>query len=122
MQVIVIMILLVASFLKPPGLAQEPDQPTKLGNLITKRQVLELPRTDAAPRITLQRALRIAESFIKKRKVDISTCYLFEARLISGERDEELRWRLLWISVGRDSASSKDVRIAVTMDGKAHLE
>ena len=122
MRVIMMVIMLVASFLRAPSLAQQPDQPTQMGSPVSKREVIELPRRDASPRINLQRALRIAEGFIRKQKIDISSCYLFEAKLISEELHEESRWRFWWVGLRGDNVPAKDVRILVTMDGKAQLK
>ena len=94
-------------------------QPIQFGNQVSRREVLELPRRDAPPRINLQRALKIAEGFIRKLKVDISSCYLFEAVLVS---DQESGWRFWWANIGGNDARNRDIRITVTMDGKAQLK
>ncbi len=119
MRVMVLTIVLVASILSTVGLPQEPDQQTKFGNPISRRDVLELPRRDTSPRIDLQRALKIAEAFIKKRKIDISSCYLFEAKLISDERHEQSVWRFWWVRMQGPNSSAEDVKIGVTMQGEA---
>jgi hypothetical protein len=98
--------------------SQAQEQTGQFGSTINKRDVLELPRRDASPRIRLQRALKIAEGFIRQQKIDISSCYLFEARLISEERREESTWSFWWVSVRGNSTMTKDVRITVSMNGK----
>ena len=115
-----VMIMLAIFFLRAPGLAQQPDQPSQLETPISKREILELPRRDSSPRITLRRALKIADAFIRKEKIDVSSCYLFQAKLVSD--DKERSWRFWWVSVRRRNASmNDDVRIIVGMDGKAQL-
>lgn len=118
----IMMIIVAVLFLREPGLAQQPDQFTQLENPVSKRELLQLPRRDSSPRINLQRALKIAEGFIRKQKIDISSCYLFEAKLVSEEIQEESSWRFWWVSVRGSNAPAKDVRITVTMDGKAQLK
>ena len=105
-----------------PGKPGDTDQATQLENPITKRQLLELPRRDKAPQMPLQRALKIAETFIKKQKLDISSCYLFQAELTSEQVPEKSRWAFWWVSVRENDATAKDIWITVTMDDKAQLQ
>jgi hypothetical protein len=95
----------------------EPDSTTQLGNPITVSQILSLPKRDAPPRINLKRALKIAEDFIRKEKINISSCYLFEAKWVSDQLGAEPSWHFWWVNV----RGSKDVRITVSMDGKAEV-
>jgi hypothetical protein len=123
----VLMIALAVLFSAEFALGQQikpddPDQARQLANPITRRQILELPRRDKAPELSLQRALKIEEAFIKKQKIDISSCYLFEARLTSEQLPEKSRWVFWWVSARGNNATTNDVRITVTMDGKAQLE
>ena len=122
----VLMIALVALFLTEPAFGQQtkpddPDQPTQLASPITRRQLLELPPTDKAPQLPLQRALKIAESFIKREKINISSCYLFEAKWIQEEFDKEPNWRFWWVCIRVNETATNDLRITVSMNGKAKL-
>jgi hypothetical protein len=95
------------------------DEERRLGTPITRAQILSLPRRDAAPPLTLQRALRIAERFTKKQKLDLSSAYLFEAKWVPYDTTPVTgAWHFLWVSTKH---SKPDVRIAVGVDGKAKL-
>jgi len=121
MRMILFVMMLATSSLTTSSFAQQPDQPTQLGNPVSKRDVLELPTREAFPEVTLQRALRIAERSIRKQKIDISSCYLFEGKLVSGESPEEASWQFWWVNVHGNKASTKDIRVTVTMHGKVQL-
>jgi len=88
---------------------------------VTERRILELPRPQRKqPKITLQQALKIAESYIKKEKIDISSYYLFEAKwTLYGTDVKEPRWYFWWVNV--DGALGNYVQITVSMDGKVQL-
>ena len=88
---------------------------------ITERQILDLPRPQPKqPKITLQQALKIAESYIKKEKIDISSYYLFEARwMLYGTDVKEPRWHFWWVNV--DGALGNYVQLTVSMDRRAQL-
>lgn len=93
------------------------DPETRLDNPVRREDILALPRRRAAPRLTLQRALKIAETFIKKERLAISSCYLFEARWVSYDTHPESgAWEFLWVSTNH---GSEDIRIAVSLEGKA---
>jgi hypothetical protein len=97
------------------------DQTVQLKNPVTKQQLLELPRRDKPPQISLKRALKIAENLIKKEKIDISSCYLFEAKWVSTEIDEEPSWRFWWVSLRGKSPSDNDLRIIVSGHGRPKI-
>lgn len=106
---------------KPAEPNQGVDDSPKLGNPITVKQVLELPRRDGSPRITLKQALKIAENFIKKERINISSCYLFEAKWVQDKLDEEPSGHFWWVGVHRVGKPTEDVRITVSMEGKAKV-
>jgi|GEM_PF-2349178 len=87
---------------------------------VANRQVIELPvRRSFRPRLTLQQALRLAESYIEKEKVKISSYFLKEARMIQhgGEKDvKEPRWFFWWVN--ENGALGDYVEITVSMDGQ----
>ncbi len=93
------------------------QQPT-----ITEQRITELhiPRSHPKrPGITLQRALNIAEEYVKKQKIDTSSYYLAEAKLIPATRDsEEPYWWFMWVGVRRPVGDYID--ITVSMKGKAY--
>jgi hypothetical protein len=97
-------------------IAYSQDYETRLGRTITREDVLALPRRDVAPSLTLQRALKIAEAFLKKERLNISSCYLFEARWVSYNTNPESgAWEFWWVNTKH---GSDDIRIAVPLDGK----
>ena len=97
-------------------IAYSQDTESKLERTITRDDILALPRRDVAPRLTLQRALKIAETFVKRKRLDISSCYLFEARWVSYNLTPESgAWEFWWVNIKRNS---RDIRIAVAVNGK----
>jgi hypothetical protein len=88
--------------------------------IVTSKQIENLPIMRVKPRITLQRALKIADSYAKKEKINLSPYFLLEARMIQygGENSaKEVRWYFHWAN---DSGSTgNDLEITVSMGGKA---
>lgn len=87
----------------------------------SSRQIVELPLSMRSfrPKISLREALKRAEGYIKKEKIDASSCYLLEVRMIQygGERDaKEPRWFFVWI---REGSLGNHIEITISMDGKA---
>src|SRR5215212_7924069 len=70
---------------------------------VTSVQLSELPLPKTRgfrPRITLQEAMKLAESFIAKEKINISPYFLSEARMImyGGEKDaKQPCWFFRWV-------------------------
>jgi hypothetical protein len=89
---------------------------------ITEQRITELHITRSTPKrpeIALQRALKIAEAYVKKQKIDTSSYYLAEAKLIHATRDsEEPYWWFMWIGVRKPVGDYID--ITVSMKGKAY--
>ena len=87
-------------------------------------QIVDLPLpeerfTKLKPKITLQSALKLAERYIKRNKIDISSFYLREARLIwqGGEKDpKEPYWFFWWVN--ESGALGNYVEITVSMDSR----
>src|SRR5262245_31995666 len=91
------------------GLATKPGSPA---SPITQQQILELPkRRSYRPRLTLQKALEIADVYIAKEKIDISGYYLLEVKLILyGDKDnKDPSWYFWWVN--EDGASGHYVEI-----------
>ena len=101
---------LVALFLiiliNPILLAQTSQQPKPEpmpGQSITPKQIVELPlptRGLHRPSLTLQQALKIADSYIVKQKIDISHYYLYEAKhiLYGSKEHQEPSWFFWWVN------------------------
>lgn len=99
--------------------AQAPN-PTKTSRTsFTPHQDLALPtRGYLPPQIPLARALKIAEAFIKKDRTDVTSCYLIEAKWVVDEtKTKNGGWHFLWVHT---SESSRNVLIAVSVDGKPY--
>jgi len=96
---------------------QKTQEPTVLNPQMTD---LPLLRRSFRPKLTLQRALKIAEAYLRKERINISHYFLFEARLIqygSGKEMKEPRWFFVWVN---DSGGmGNQIEISVSMDGKA---
>ena len=94
------------------------DPPATFGNNIRREDVLKLP-PNRAPRLSMQRALRIAQRFVFKKKLDVSSCYLWKAELMPLESNAtENAWRFWWVrTIPRHD--KPDIIITVSMDGVA---
>jgi hypothetical protein len=102
----------------------DPHSQTEISNPISLRAVKNLPPRDKPPKISLRRALRIADRFIKAEQIDILSSYLWEARWGLVETDseaEEPRWHFRWVRLRGGKEPKADVRVAVSADGKARL-
>ncbi len=90
----------------PISLAQTSQQPTPTpmpGPSITPKQIIDLPRPKRGslrPSLTLQQALKIADGYIVKKKIDISHYYLYEAKhILYGSKDnQEPSWFFRWVN------------------------
>ncbi len=112
--------LVMFCFLIVPQLSPAPhlqDQATT-----NRSQIVNLPLPKdrfPKPKITLQAALKLAEGYIKRNKIDISSFYLREARLIwqGGESDrKEETWFFWWVN--ESGTLGNYVEIIVSMDSK----
>src|SRR5256885_13218469 len=87
--------------------------------IVTSKQIENLPVMRSKPRITLQRALKIAESYVKHEKLNLSSYFLLEARMIEyGDKNnaKEVRWFFRWAN--ENGSAGNDLEITVSMDGK----
>jgi hypothetical protein len=99
--------------------AYSQDSAQQFGNTIKREDVLALPPRDRAPQLSLQRALRIAERYARKKRLRVSDCYLFEARLLGdGTKPDAGAWNFWWVSVRH---STPDIHISVSANGKPAL-
>ena len=121
----IIFVTLITMLLSSFAFAQ--GQPNKSSRnapspVISQRQVVELPRPEhKPPKLTLQQALKIAERFIAKEKIDISSYYLFEAKwVLYGTDAKEPRWYFWWVNV--DDALGHYVETTVSMEGRPQLQ
>ena len=102
--------------------AQEPaPTPRPKEQSSTNVQIAELPllKQTFRPKITLQEALKIAESYLKKKKINVSSYYLLEAKIIRPENesgDKEPLWHFLWAH--EDGGIGNEIVAHVRMNGK----
>ena len=114
--VVTVLLLSPLAFGQSTGISQETQDPT-----VSNRQMTDfpLPKRSFRPKLTLQRALRIAEDYIENQRIDISQYFLSEVRMIQygGEKDvKEPRWFFVWVN--DNGAIGNQIEISVSMDGK----
>ena len=96
----------------------QPSEP-KPEATITQRRILDLPLTkrNFRPKLTLQHALKLAESYAVKKKIDLSRYYLYQAKyILYGGKDDrqEPCWYFWWVN--EDGALGNYVEIIVSID------
>lgn len=90
--------------------------------IVTSEQIEKLPVLRTMPRITLKHALKIAESYTKRRKIDLSSYFLFEAKVIQYSNDNETRkpaWYFRWLN--QRASTPLKIEIVVSMQGSKTL-
>lgn len=92
---------------------------TRQDPIVTSEQIEKLPVVRTRPRITLRHALKVAESYSKRKKINLSSYFLFEARMIqpSDEQGREHQWYFRWVS--QVASTSPNIEIIVSMHGRA---
>jgi hypothetical protein len=101
-----LMAILFSLFFGPSLMAQTSQQPkpeSTPGPSITRQQIVDLPlpkRGFHRPSLTLQTALKIAEGYVAKQKIDTSHYYLFEAKyILYGSKDnQDPSWFFWWVN------------------------
>jgi hypothetical protein len=97
---------------------QQPQLEPKPERSVTQRQIVDLPLPERnfRPKLTLQRALQLAERYIAKEKIDLSRFYLYEAKYISyGSKDhQEPCWFFWWVN--ENGAAGNYVEIIVSIE------
>ena len=119
-------LLLMVALLHSTAFGQDAERRKPIEDVqrpaVTEQRITELHITRSNPKrpeITLPRALKIAEEYVKKQKIDTSSYYLAEAKLIHATRDsEEPYWWFMWVGVRRPAGDYID--ITVSMKGKAY--
>jgi hypothetical protein len=109
-------VLLTSTFIY----AQPSKKNVAVASDVTQGQDLAYPTAGyLPPKIPLPRALKIAEAFIKHKRIDISSCHLIEAKWVVDEtKTKNGGWRFLW---AHPNEVSRFVLIAVSVDGKPYL-
>ena len=94
------------------------NQPEKEIDTITQKKIVDIQwPTPKSPKITLKKALTIAEHYIEREKIDVSSFYLREARLIfPTESAESQQWYFWWASIKGEMGNY--IEITVSMKGE----
>jgi hypothetical protein len=77
------------------------------------------PHPGWKPPVTLRQAVELVDDYVKKEKIDVSSHYLSEARMISNQRGKEGEgplWYFFWSQTG--TAAGTQLEFTVAMDGK----
>jgi hypothetical protein len=97
--ILVVLFVISSSLISFSQINQQSKAGQKSENSI-KQQIIELhlEQRKFRPKLTLQNALKLAESYIEKEKIDISRYYLFEAKftLCRGKDNQEPCWFFWW--------------------------
>jgi len=104
---------------KPEATQQTWDLEPTLTNPITRADVLRLGQLHNKPEVSLQGGLRMAEKFIRKEKINMTSCNLMEGKLLFGTPPEKPNWRFWW-ACSRDAGQTLVyLKIGVSMQGVA---
>jgi hypothetical protein len=117
----VLVAILLSILFSPILLAQANQQPkpeSTPGPSIIQKQIVDLPlpkRGSYRPSLTLQNALKIADGYIAKEKVDISHYYLLEVKyILYGSKDnQDPSWFFWWVN--ENGARGDYVEIVVSI-------
>ena len=99
-----------------PASSQNPKEQPSAGRKIA-RLPFEMHRF--RPRLTLQQALKLAEGYIRKERIHISSYFLWEGRIVQHEGEKnvkEPRWFFRWVNEG--GAIGDYLEVIVSMDGQ----
>ena len=123
MRSILIPTIIIILFLASPAFGQEKQTPNQKTGIVIEQQV-ELPVfRQYPPKISLRRALRLAESQMRKQKIVASQYYLVEAKYTFAEFEGKSVpcWRLLWIQENNQRSVGYDIEAYVFMNCRVWL-
>jgi hypothetical protein len=100
------------------SLAQTPQPPEPRPEAsVTQHRTVDLPLTkrNFRPKLPLQRALKLAESYAAKEKIHLSRYYLYQAKytLYGSKDNQEPCWLFWWVN--EDGALGNYVEIIVSI-------
>ena len=92
---------------------------------VNNQQVVDLPRAPHTykPKLLMQDAMKIADDFIRKQHIDISSYWLSQVNFTlcgdknTADKDKIACWYFWWVS--ETAAAGDYVEIFVDMDGRA---
>jgi hypothetical protein len=88
--------------------------------VFTREQIEKLPSAVIKPPITLKQAMKIAEGYSKRNRIDLAPYFLSEAKLVADVENntvENRRWYFRWVRYR--AALEPEIVITVSMNGKA---
>lgn len=102
-----------------------PPSPGNQRRSATDQKIIDLPlsRHQFRPKLSLQSALKIADGYIEKEHIDISSYWLYRANFIlygdqgKNDKDKDPCWHFWWVN--NNGSIGDYVEIIVSMDGKA---
>jgi hypothetical protein len=116
------LLFLVVAFLIPCLKAKGQSDPTSATAQTSVPLDLPTSQRGYKRKISLQAALKIAESYVTAEHINVSDGWLSEARIIlygdraKADKDKDPCWLFVWITGSRIRV---DVDVIVSMDGKA---
>jgi hypothetical protein len=120
---LVIVLFVAVSSLESSG-QSGPTTPSYPTRETSNQQSLDPPAVQGRfrPKLSLQDALKIAESYVEKEGIDVSSYWLYQVHFIlvgdanTPDNDKLPCWHFWWVS--DDGALGDYVEIMVTMDGR----
>ena len=119
-----ILTVAIIIFLSSVAFGQEKQTPNPHTGVILEQRIDDLPALRRSPpKISLQRALKLAASYMKKQKIAASQYYLVEAKYTSVEIESNSVpcWRFLWIQGNSQRSVGHDIEAYVFMEGRVWL-
>ena len=101
------------------GQEPKPKSETQDQSILTKLPS-SVPRSFPVPELSLQRALKLAEAYLKKQEVKLSELHLIQAEFTfaGAEKNPPPCWRFRWRRQESMNVRGADNDIYVFMDGK----
>ncbi len=114
----VLLVIFLNSILFAQTNQQSNSKPTENELSVEQRQIVNLPvaKRKSRPKLSLQRALKLAENYIAKEKIDISSFYLYQAKYImyGSKENQQPSWFFWWVN--EDGALGNYVEIVVSIE------
>jgi hypothetical protein len=116
--VLTVLLLMALSAFSLAQTNQQLEPEPKPEKSVTQQQIadLPLPKRNFRPKLTLQHALKLAESYIEKEKINLVPYYLYEAKyILYGSKDnQEPCWFFWWVN--ENGAAGHYVEIIVSIE------
>ncbi len=117
----ILLVIFLNSILFAQTNQQPNSKPTEKELSVEQRQIVNLPvaKRKFRPKLSLQRALKLAENYIAKEKIDISSFYLYQAKYImyGSKENQQPSWFFWWVN--EDGALGNYVEIVVSIETRS---